>query len=137
MANKRILIVDDHPPTRFLIRSILEAERDQRYDIVEAACGTDCLKIFDASGPFDLVLLDVTMPDMDGFALCKALRHVDKVVPVVFVTGKGELKDYAAGREAGGDSYLVKPIARTALRSIVTLFTSIERQKPRSEAPRG
>ena len=66
---------------------------------------------------------------MDGYAVCRALRHVDKKVPIVFVTAKGDLKDYTAGREAGGDSYLVKPIARAALRSIVTLFTSIERAK--------
>ena len=67
---------------------------------------------------------------MDGYAVCRALRHVDKKVPIVFVTAKGDLKDYTAGREAGGDSYLVKPIARAALRSIVNLFTSIERARP-------
>ncbi len=132
---KQILIVDDHPPTRFLIRSILEAEKDSRFSIVEAGTGTDCLLVFDAQGPFDLVLLDVNLPDMDGFAVCRALRHVDKRVPIIFVTGKGELKDYAAGRDAGGDSYLVKPIARAALRSIVALFTSIERQKAAEASP--
>ncbi|HLA79875.1 MAG TPA: response regulator [Vicinamibacteria bacterium] len=126
---KRVLVVDDHPPTRFLIRSVLEAEKDRRFAIVEAGSGTDCLMVFDTQGPFDLVLLDVNLPDMDGFAVCRALRHVDGQVPIVFVTGKGELKDYAAGRDAGGDSYLVKPIARNALRSIVALFTNLERQK--------
>ncbi len=131
---KRILVVDDHPPTRFLIRSILEAEKERGCTIVEADSGTECLKTFDAQGPFDLVLLDVNLPDMDGFAVCRALRHVDKRVPIIFVTGKSELKDYAAGRDAGGDSYLVKPIARNALRSIVALFTNIERQK-RAVAP--
>jgi DNA-binding response OmpR family regulator len=64
---------------------------------------------------------------MDGYSICKALRSVDAHVPIVFVTAMGELKDYAAGREAGGDSYLVKPIARASLRSIVSLFTSIAR----------
>jgi DNA-binding response OmpR family regulator len=64
---------------------------------------------------------------MDGYAVCRAIRHVDAKVPVVFVTAKGDLKDYTAGRDAGGDSYLVKPIARAALRSIVSLFTSIQR----------
>ena len=66
----------------------------------------------------------MNLPDMDGYSVCRALRHVDKKVPIVFVTAKGDLKDYTAGREAGGDSYLVKPIARAALRSIVNLFTS-------------
>jgi two-component system response regulator ResD len=82
-------------------------------------------------GPFDLILLDVKLPDMDGFSVCQALRHVETRVPIVFVTGQGDLKDFAAGREAGGDSYLVKPISRTSLRSIVSLLTNIERSGAR------
>ena len=129
---KRVLVVDDHPPTLALIRTILEAERTEQFEVHEAATGTECLKVADQKGPFDLVLLDVSLPDIDGYSVCRALRHVDKKVPIVFVTAKGDLKDYTAGREAGGDSYLVKPIARAALRSIVSLFTSIERsQRPR------
>lgn len=133
---KRILVVDDHPPTRVLVRSILEAEKTDAFEVLEAGTGTECLKIADRSGPFDLILLDVNLPDIDGFSVCRALRHVDKSVPIVFVTAKGELKDYATGREAGGDSYLVKPIARASLRSIVALFTSIDRRAAaaRSEA---
>ena len=124
---KKVLVVDDHVPTRSLIKTILEAEKNENYNVVEAGTGTECLKAVDKAGPFDLVLLDVNLPDMDGYEVCRALRHVDKSVPIVFVTAKGDLKDYTAGREAGADSYLVKPIARAALRSIVTLFTSIER----------
>jgi DNA-binding response OmpR family regulator len=126
---KRVLVVDDHVPTRSLIRTLLEAEKTETFEVVEAGSGTECLKAADQRGPFDLVLLDVNLPDMDGYAVCKALRHVDKKVPIVFVTAKGDLKDYTTGRDAGGDSYLVKPIARAALRSIVSLFTSIERSK--------
>jgi len=126
---KRILVVDDHVPTRALIRTILEAEKTEQFQVFEAGTGTDCLKSADSQGPFDLILLDVNLPDMDGYSVCRALRHVDKKVPVVFVTAKGDLKDYTSGRDAGGDSYLVKPIARAALRSIVNLFTSIERAK--------
>lgn len=124
---KKVLVVDDHVPTRSLIKTILEAEKNENYQVTEAGTGTECLKAVDKAGPFDLVLLDVNLPDMDGYQVCRALRHVDKTVPIVFVTAKGDLKDYTAGRDAGADSYLVKPIARAALRSIVTLFTSIER----------
>jgi DNA-binding response OmpR family regulator len=124
---KRVLVVDDHVPTRTLIRTILEAEKGEGFEVIEAGTGTDCLKTIEKSGPFDLILLDVNLPDMDGYSVCRGLRHVDKKVPIVFVTAKGDLKDYTAGREAGADSYLVKPIARAALRSIVSLFTSIER----------
>ena len=124
---KKVLVVDDHVPTRVLIKTILEAEKSETFEVLEAGTGTECLKAVDKAGPFDLVLLDVNLPDMDGYEVCRALRHVDKGMPIVFVTAKGDLKDYTAGREAGADSYLVKPIARAALRSIVTLFTSIER----------
>jgi CheY-like chemotaxis protein len=127
--SKRVLVVDDHAPTRALIRTILDAEKHDRFEVVEASSGTECLKAADSQGPFDLILLDVTMPDMDGFEVCRALRHVDKHVPIVFVTAKGEMRDYAAGREAGGDSYLVKPIARAALRSMVGLFTNVDRKR--------
>lgn len=135
MSNKKVLVVDDHVPTRALIRTILEAEKTHVFEVTEAGTGTECLKSADKTGPFDLILLDVNLPDMDGYAICRALRHVDKKVPIVFVTAKGDLKDYTAGREAGGDSYLVKPIARAALRSIVNLFTSIERSKRPDHVP--
>jgi CheY-like chemotaxis protein len=133
--SKRVLVVDDHAPTRTLIRSVLEAEKSERYTVVEAANGTECLKAADAQGPFDLVLLDVKLPDMDGFAICRALRHVDAQVPIVFVTSQGELKDFREGREAGGDSYLVKPISRQALRSVAGLFTSVQRGQRGAASP--
>jgi DNA-binding response OmpR family regulator len=126
---KRILVVDDHVPTRTLIRNVLERERNERIEVVEAGTGKECLKAFDQQGPFNLVLLDVGLPDVDGFTLCRGLRNVDTDVPIVFVTGKTELKDFNEGRQAGGDSYLVKPISRAALRSLVGLFTGVPRSK--------
>jgi CheY-like chemotaxis protein len=133
MAKKKVLVVDDHAPTRALIRTILEGEKYENFELVEAATGTDCLKAVDKQGPFDLILLDVTLPDMDGYSVCRALRTVEAKVPIVFVTAKGDMKDYAAGRAAGADSYLVKPIARASLRSIVGLFTSLERNARNSK----
>ncbi|HET7292901.1 MAG TPA: response regulator [Vicinamibacteria bacterium] len=128
---KRVLVVDDHQPTRHFVRTVLEAEKAETYEVVEAATGTECLKAFDAKGPFDLVMLDVGLPDMNGYDVCKALRTVDKKVPIIFVTGRGEMKDFSLGREAGCDSYIVKPIARAALRSMASLFTSIGRSQPK------
>src|SRR5262245_31368216 len=129
---KRVLVCDDHAPTRGLIRALLESDRSEKFEVVDAASGAECIKSFDGLGPFDVVLLDVRLPDMDGYQVCRALRNVDNRVPVIFVTGQGELKDYNAGREAGGDSYLVKPIARGALRSMIGLFTSLGRSRPRT-----
>jgi DNA-binding response OmpR family regulator len=127
MATKKVLVVDDQADMRKLIRAMLETDRSDNFLVVEAASGTDCLKAADRSGPFDLILLDVTLPDMEGYAVCRAIRSVDANVPIVFVTGRGDLKDYAAGRQAGGDSYLVKPFGKNSLRSLVSLFTSLQR----------
>ena len=131
MAKKRILVVADHAPTVAIVRAILDAEKHTQYEVVEANTGTECLKAVDQKGPFDLILLDVNLPDMDGFSVCRALRSVETRVPIVFVTAQGDLNHFAAGREAGGDSYLVKPISRAALRSIVSLLTNIERSGAR------
>jgi putative two-component system response regulator len=128
MAQKRVLVVDDHAATRTLIRGILEAEKGTTFQVVEAATGTECLKAADRQGPFDLILLDVNMPDMDGYAVCRALRTVEKNVPIIFITAKSDVKDFVTGREAGADSYLVKPISRSHLRAVVNLFTNIERK---------
>ncbi len=128
MASKRVLVVDDHKPTRTLIRTILVGDTSEKFEVVEAENGEECLQLFDKKGPFQLVLLDVNMPVLDGYAACRGIRERDRKVPVIFVTGNSEMKDYAAGREAGGDSYLVKPVSRAALRSIISLFTSVGRR---------
>jgi two-component system, OmpR family, response regulator len=130
---KRILVVDDHAPTRALIRTILEGDRTGGFEVVQAANGAECLKAAE-EGSFELVLLDVNLPDTDGFTLCRAIRDKDKRVPIVFVTAQRDLTDFTAGRAAGGDSYLVKPIARAALRSLVGLFTSVERKSADSKS---
>ena len=134
---KRVLVVDDHPATHNLIRSVLESEKYDEFEVVEAANGAECLRAFDERSPFDLVLLDVNLPDVDGYTVCSALRRADQDVPIVFVTAKGDLRDYASGREAGGDSYIVKPISRAALRSMASLFTSIGRRQQKLAGPGG
>lgn len=130
MSSKRVLVVDDDRPTRALIRAILDGERGHRLEVFEAENGEECLRAWQERGPFDLVLLDVSMPVMDGYAACRALRERGCAAPIVFVTAYREMKDYAAGRAAGGDSYVVKPLSRAALRSVVGLFTSVGRRAP-------
>lgn len=128
--SKRVLVVDDHAAARSVIRSVLETDKSQNFQVTEAATGADCLRAVEASGPFDLILLDVKLPDADGYEVCRALRRADVRAPIVFVTGQGELQDFTSGREAGGDSYLVKPVSRAALRSISHLFTTLQRSQP-------
>jgi DNA-binding response OmpR family regulator len=126
---KRVLVVDDHAPTRTLIRSVFDDEKTEQFEVFEATTGTECLKIADKHGPFDLILLDVNLPDIDGYSVCRALRRVDGTVSIVFVTVESGLNAYSRACEAGGDSYLLKPVARASLRSVARLFTSIKRAK--------
>jgi CheY-like chemotaxis protein len=81
MAIRKVLVVDDEADMRTLIRNMLKTDREADFQIVEAATGTDALKAADRSGPFDLIHLDVGLPDMDGYSVCRAIRHVDGNVP--------------------------------------------------------
>jgi two-component system alkaline phosphatase synthesis response regulator PhoP len=127
-----VMVVDDDRDILELARLVLE---DGGYQVIAAASGQAALDRLTQSRP-DLILLDVNMPDMDGYAVCRALRTVEKNVPIVFITGKGDVKDFVEGREAGADSYLVKPISRGHLRSVVNLFVSIERKGRAESTPR-
>jgi DNA-binding response OmpR family regulator len=120
----RILIVDDDQVTRSVIRAMLTSDPLKSHTIIEAANGTECLMAAENKGPLDLILLDINMPDIDGFSICKAIRRVDSEVPVVFVTARGDIEDRIAGREAGCDSYVVKPVQQARLVALVNLLTS-------------
>ena len=77
-----------------MAEAVAEAIAESGKLIVEAGTGTECLKAADSQGPFALILLDVNLPDMDGYSVCRAIRHVDKKVPIVFVTAnEGEELD--------------------------------------------
>lgn len=124
---KRVLVVEDHAPTRTVLRTILESEKTDPLEVLLAGSGDEALRIAGGSN-VDLVLLDVNLPDMDGFTVCRTLRSHGFQRPIIFVTGERDLKDYKAGREAGGDSYVTKPVSRAALKSLVALFLSVERR---------
>lgn len=104
MKSACILIVDDDTAIRELIAMYLQ---EQRFDTVEAGYGEAAIRQFQRRQP-DLILLDVLMPGMDGFAVCRDIRRQSKV-PIVFLTSKWETEDVVAGLESGGDDYIVKP----------------------------
>jgi two-component system alkaline phosphatase synthesis response regulator PhoP len=101
----RILVVDDEVHLADGIRENLEAEG---YDVVVAHDGVAGLELT-RSQPFDLVVLDVMMPRMDGLAVCSQLRHEGRHTPVLFLTVKSDAGDRVRGFEVGGDDYLTKP----------------------------
>lgn len=101
-----ILIVDDEQPMRELIRIMLTQEHMTTY---EASNGQEALDLI-AQLDIDLVLLDVMMPEKDGFTVCKELRQTSNV-PVIFLTAKDAEEDKVHGLRLGGDDYIVKPFS--------------------------
>jgi two-component system, chemotaxis family, sensor kinase CheA len=105
-ARPRILVVDDSITTRTLEQSILEAAG---YEVRTAVDGEDGWRQLQEEGA-DLVVADVEMPRMDGFALCRAIRAAPRFreLPVILVTGLDSAEHRAQGLEAGADAYLAK-----------------------------
>jgi DNA-binding response OmpR family regulator len=104
MSNERILVVDDDPLILRLVRVHLEKAG---YRILTAMNGEDALNLVAAQSP-DLVVLDLMLPKMDGYEVCRNIREFS-LVPVVMLTAKGEQVDKLRGFEMGADDYLTKP----------------------------
>jgi two-component system cell cycle response regulator len=109
----RVLVVDDVPANVRLLEARLSAEY---FDVVTAMSGNEALAICDRA-ECDLVLLDVMMPDMDGFEVCRRLKSNPAThhIPVVMVTALDQPSDRVRGLEAGADDFLAKPIPELAL----------------------
>src|SRR5689334_6109979 len=103
----RILIADDNAANLDILQTRL---RSQGYDIVSAVDGAAALEPARAQLP-DLILLDVMMPKMDGFEVCRQLRADPALpfMPIILVTAKDDPRDIVAGLESGADEYLTKP----------------------------
>jgi len=108
----RILVIDDHPDVLALLRATLTSEG---FDVVTAQDALTGLRAAYESHP-DAILLDVMMPDMDGFEACRRLREMTDV-PIIFVTAKGTIEDIVHGLSLGADDYVVKPFERSELTS--------------------
>src|SRR5690242_18301254 len=107
----RILIIEDETPMRTALRDVLEGAG---YRALTAVDGEDGLKRAVEERP-DLILLDLMMPKLDGYEVCAELRRLDKPVPVLMLTAKGQVEDRVAGLDAGADDYLVKPFSTEEL----------------------
>ncbi len=107
---RQILIVDDEPDNLLFLRAIL---KPQGYQVREACDGQEAVEAVDESLP-DLVVMDVTMPVMDGFEACKVIKERHKVdfVPVILLTGLADADSQVKGLDSGADEYLVKPPRR-------------------------
>ena len=109
-ARRVILVVEDDSRTLRLVRFILEEEG---FEVEEAGNGADALKIL-REASLSLVLLDIGLPDMDGFTLCQQIREFS-AVPIIIVTGEDKDEDKVRGLELGADDYVTKPFSTTEL----------------------
>ena len=124
---RTIMVVDDEPHIVRFTAMNLEIEG---YNVVTAENGAQALESLESGEPVDLVVLDVMMPQMDGFETLRRIRE-DSSVPVIFVTVRGDEADRVAGLDLGADDYITKPFSPRELASrIRALFRRIEAADP-------
>src|SRR6516165_10908962 len=126
MTRYRILVVDDDADIRLLLRELLERAG---YDVEEAEDGRAGLRAFFENPP-SLVILDVSMPDMDGYQMLERLRDLSDV-PVLMLTARSQELEKVRGLSAGADDYVAKPFGRQEL--VARVQTLLRRSGGRSE----
>lgn len=107
----RILVVDDEPVNQQVLKNHLSSGF---YDLVQAMNGEDAMRHIESGEAFDLVLLDVMMPRMSGYEVCRKIRekHLPSELPVIMVTAKNQVEDLVQGLSLGANDYLAKPFSR-------------------------
>jgi two-component system chemotaxis response regulator CheY len=111
----RILAVDDSEPMRQMVEQTL---RNGGHETVLAVDGSDALARFRAE-QFDLIITDINMPVMDGYALTRAIREIDHKIPILALTTEGEQAKRVSGQQAGVDGWIVKPFKPAQFLAIV------------------
>lgn len=111
MAKNRILLVDDEPRLRKMVKDFLKRAD---YDVVEAENGKQALEIFFSDTGIDLIILDVMMPEMNGWEVCRTIRK-ESDVPIIMLTARGGEGDELQGFDLGADEYISKPFSNKIL----------------------
>ena len=130
----RILLVDDEQPIQTLLTYPLQKDG---YDVVAASDGREALARF-SEQPFDLVVLDLMLPKLDGLEVCRRLRAQGRTVPIIMLTAKSEEIDKVLGLELGADDYITKPFSMREFRSRVKAAlrrAGMAQSAPGDEAP--
>ncbi len=129
-----ILIVDDVEENVQLLGNILQ---EQNYDVSFASNGKYALDILESETP-DLIMLDIMMPDMDGFEICKKIKEnpKSKDIPIIFLTAKTQKEDVIKGFEMGAVDYVTKPFELSELLARVNTHLSLKRAKDQGYSTR-
>lgn len=139
MSNGRILVVEDDPDISNMLRIYFTG---QDYQVDVAARGEDALAFCRKQLP-DLIVLDIMLPDMDGYAVCQQLRTTTRTshIPIIFLTQKDERSDRIAGLELGADDYVTKPFdieeLKLRIRSAIRAHQRLNMTDPRTGLPSG
>jgi two-component system sensor histidine kinase/response regulator len=125
----KILVVDDNEPNRLLAQQTLE---DEGYQVILATGGAEGVAAYTREAP-DCILLDVRMPEVDGFAACRQVRALPggEQVPIVFLTALRDVDTFDSALRAGGDDFLTKPVRPTEL--VVRVQTALKLRRMRAE----
>ncbi len=125
----RVLIVDDEPQNVRLLGELLRKE----HEIIVATSGAEALRRVDSEYPPDLVLLDITMPEMDGWEVCRVLKANPATVdiPIIFVTARGDVTDETKGLAAGAVDYITKPYSAEIVKARVRTHLTLKSQADR------
>jgi two-component system, OmpR family, response regulator len=124
----RLLVVEDSPKMALLLRRGLSEEG---YAVDVAANGTDGVWL-GTEVPFDAIVLDVMLPDFDGFEVCRQLRRADRWAPILMLTARDSVSDRVRGLDGGADDYLTKPFA---IEELFARVRSLVRRAPRARPP--
>ncbi|MBR5404996.1 MAG: response regulator [Oscillospiraceae bacterium] len=110
---KRVLVCEDEDVIRgFVIINLRRAG----YDVTDVNCGEDALRAYDeAEGNFDIAVLDIMMPGLDGIEVCKALREKSESLGIILLTAKAQEADREEGLQSGADDYVTKPFSPSEL----------------------
>lgn len=108
---KKIIVADDEPRIRRLVSDFLKTEG---YEVLEASDGDVALRLFKANEDVALLILDIMMPEMDGWEVCRKVREVSDV-PIILLTARSEEFDQLMGFEVGADDYVTKPFSPVVL----------------------
>ena len=127
MEKRKVLVVDDESRMRKLVKDFLQREN---FEVLEAGDGSEALDVFFENNDIALIILDVMMPKMDGWQVCKEVRSYSKV-PIIMLTARSDEKDELQGFELGVDEYISKPFSPKIL---VARVEAILRRTQKGEA---
>src|SRR6185295_18793413 len=130
VTRRRVLIVEDEPD---LVRGLRDALEFEGFETVTSGLGREGVRLTRERSP-DLVLLDLMLPDMNGFAVCEEIRAANPVIPVIMLTARSQESDKIRGLEVGADDYVTKPFSLGELVArINAIFRRLQRTAPREE----